>query len=128
MVHGYWPENHIDHINRDKADNRLCNLREVSNQCNIRNAKVGKNTTTKINGVCPHKRGYEVYIKVNYKKFNLGVFEDFVEAVAHRLAAEQCLDWSGCDTSSSAFCFMQEYQRASLRLTPEHTPHTLRKT
>ncbi len=27
MEFGQWPENHLDHINRDRADNRLVNLR-----------------------------------------------------------------------------------------------------
>ena len=29
-VHGYMPENMVDHINRNRLDNRPCNLREVS--------------------------------------------------------------------------------------------------
>ena len=29
-VHGVFPEGHIDHINRVKTDNRICNLRVVT--------------------------------------------------------------------------------------------------
>ena len=29
-VHGEWPSMHIDHINGDKGDNRIANLREVA--------------------------------------------------------------------------------------------------
>ena len=29
-VYGTWPENQIDHINCDKTDNRICNLRVVN--------------------------------------------------------------------------------------------------
>lgn len=36
LVHGEQPE-YIDHINRNPADNRLCNLRNVSNQINSLN-------------------------------------------------------------------------------------------
>jgi HNH endonuclease len=34
---GEWPKNQIDHINRDKADNRFCNLRDVTQTENMRN-------------------------------------------------------------------------------------------
>lgn len=37
-VHGRWPDGEIDHINRDKSDNRIENLREVSHRQNRLNA------------------------------------------------------------------------------------------
>jgi hypothetical protein len=33
-IHGQWPVNEIDHINRDKRDNRLVNLRDVTHAQN----------------------------------------------------------------------------------------------
>ena len=43
---GYLPEHHVDHISRDKSDNRPCNLREATPQCNVRNSGLScKNTT-----------------------------------------------------------------------------------
>lgn len=35
--HGHWPQFEIDHINRDRLDNRPANLRDVSHSENIRN-------------------------------------------------------------------------------------------
>ena len=35
--YGYFPENQIDHIDRNKLNNKLSNLREVSQTCNNRN-------------------------------------------------------------------------------------------
>lgn len=37
IVTGSWPTFEIDHINRDKTDNRWCNLRDVTHQENMLN-------------------------------------------------------------------------------------------
>ena len=39
-VNNYWPDGVIDHINRDRSDNRFCNLRCVSRFENAQNANV----------------------------------------------------------------------------------------
>lgn len=108
-MYGYFPEGDIDHIDRDRSNNRLNNLREVSRQCNIRNSKVGKLNNTGVKGVRWFGRDnkWRAYIKVNNVSIWLGDFLDFSEAVAHRLAAEQCLGWDGCDSTSSAFLFIR---------------------
>jgi len=38
-VHGEMPENHIDHINGIRDDNRICNLRAVSRELNMQNMR-----------------------------------------------------------------------------------------
>ena len=37
IAHGKWPDEVVDHINRDRQDNRLENLRDVSGAVNAKN-------------------------------------------------------------------------------------------
>lgn len=108
---GYFPEHDCDHINRRKCDNRWCNIREVSRQCNLRNTGNPSHNTSGVKGVSfSSARGkWESNIHIDGKKINLGRHGDFMEAVCHRLAAEQVEDWSGCDSSSPAFRFVQDH-------------------
>ena len=101
--HGYMPEGCLDHINRVKSDNRIENLREASRSCNVRNT--GNRATNKsgVKGVYRHRNRWRAHITVNGKTYHIGTHYLFEEAVLHRLAAEQCLDWDGCDSSSPAY-------------------------
>lgn len=108
--YGYFPENLIDHIDRNAQNNRIENLREVSGSCNLRNTGNPENNTSGVKGICWNKnfKRWIPRITVNSKLYNLGRFEDFAEAVAHRLAAEQCLNWEGCDINSPAYQFIKQ--------------------
>ena len=103
-VYGYFPEYEIDHKDRDKSNNKINNLRHATRQCNARNIGLRKDNSSGIKGVCWHKQHdkWRVQIKVNNKHRHLGNFTDFTEAVCHRLAAEQCIGWSSCDSNTSA--------------------------
>ena len=52
FMEGYMPENHVDHIDRDKSNNRWGNLREVSRNCNSQNCNISKNNKSGVTGVC----------------------------------------------------------------------------
>lgn len=110
-VYGYLPESDLDHINRDKSDNRIENLREVSRQCNTRNTGNLITNTSGVKGVCwfkPFKK-WIGQIVVDGKNKNLGYYNDFNDAVCARLTAEQCLNWSSCDKSSTAYKYVKEH-------------------
>lgn len=103
--HGYLPENNIDHIDRIKSNNKIENLREASQSCNLRNCGNFKHNTSGIKGVFWDKiqEKWRSSIKVMGNNKDLGRYGDKNEAVLARLAAEQCLHWEGCDSSSPAY-------------------------
>ena len=51
LYHGKMPAMEIDHINRDRSDNRICNLRISDRELNINNIKHLPNPTTGVVGV-----------------------------------------------------------------------------
>jgi hypothetical protein len=74
MTHGEWPEHQIDHINHCKTDNRLCNLRHVTNKENHMN-RIGKGYT---------KVGdrFKAQIVIDGATKNLGTYDTAEEARA----------------------------------------------
>lgn len=77
-----WPSQDIDHINRNRDDNAIANLREVSRSVNLKNTKIRKDNTTGYKGVHLQKNGrYHVYSNFKGKRKNLGYFATLQEAV-----------------------------------------------
>lgn len=89
MVHGEPPENEIDHINGDRADNRLANLRAVTPSGNARNRRRRKDNASGVTGVSRAGNLWQVNIAGEAGEWlYLGRFRSFDEAVAVRKAAE----------------------------------------
>ena len=83
LTYGEMPEDQIDHINGDKADNRIENLRSLTHQENLRafhKPRVG--VSSKYRGVSWHKRigKWQVRVKIDGKENNEGYFECELEA------------------------------------------------
>lgn len=55
LTYGSWPEKNIDHINNVKTDNRICNLRDVSQAENTKNRSIGSSNTSGFLGVSYYK-------------------------------------------------------------------------
>lgn len=77
-----WPEQFIDHINGNRQDNRLDNLREATKTQNSYNTKVHKDNGTGVKGVYYNKanNNYRAQIRYNGKTISLGSFKTIEEA------------------------------------------------
>lgn len=98
-IHGEFPEQYIDHINGDRTDNRISNLRQASMAENHQNRAINKSNTSGFIGVIFRKdmNKYQARIKVDRKEKYLGLydtaelaFEAYKEAkrVLHRFNPE----------------------------------------
>lgn len=79
--YGDWPM-YIDHINGDRSDNRVENLRVCTAQQNSFNRKGNRNVTSNYKGVYWHKRDnvWAVEYRKDGKKKFLGYYSDEVVA------------------------------------------------
>ena len=97
LSYGKWPEGVIDHIDHDKTNNRLSNLRDVDHRLNLRNMRRSKANKSGATGVAFHEK-YQLWeAKINgndSRTIFLGRYETFEEAKAARKSAEICLGYS----------------------------------
>lgn len=76
FVHGYYPQQVIDHINGNKSDNRIINLRDVSRHENQQNIKTALATNKSgYLGVSPADNKWKATIRVSGQYKYLGVFD-----------------------------------------------------
>ena len=108
FMEGYFPENDIDHIDRNKINNKWNNLREVSTSCNVKNSNIRSDNTSGVKGVWKNKKNkWIAEIKVP-KKIYLGSFDNLIDAVRARWNAEVKYNFPNCNTTSSAYNYLKE--------------------
>ncbi|MGZ8158362.1 MAG: HNH endonuclease [Methylobacter sp.] len=74
LHYGSWPINEIDHINRVRNDNRICNLRDVAHSINTKNMSNSKGYRVLSSG------NFEARIIVDGKYISLGTYKTEQEA------------------------------------------------
>lgn len=101
-VNGVFPNGIVDHEDRVRHNNKWENIHKmIIQKQNNQNTKNSIRNTSGVKGISLDKRSglYSAYICIDYKLKNLGLFNDFDEAVCHRFAGEQCLDWHGISSA-----------------------------
>ena len=99
IAYGCWPQGDIDHINMDKGDNRICNLRDVNRSENMQNRRVANanNLSCGLLGVTwskQHNR-FAASIHINGKRLHLGLFDDAQAAHAAYVAKKRSIHPAG---------------------------------
>jgi len=95
LVYGEWPEIDVDHINNNRSDNRISNLRLASRSENIRSMKSRKNKKCALKGATPYKGRTDKFvaqIRIDGIQRKLGIF--LTEQEAHN---------AYCDAAVKAF-------------------------
>lgn len=97
LHHGKWPEGEIDHIDGDKANNRIENLRVVSHVENARNCKKSSNNTSGTMGVYRNRQKQRWVAEIGNTRSGtyryLGCFTNKADAIAARQKAETDLGY-----------------------------------
>lgn len=89
---GVWPSKDIDHINGNRSDNRLCNLRDVSRKINTQNRRAAPvNGSCGLLGVSKHRNTgkFTAGIYIQGKRKHLGIFDTAQQAHEAYLAAKR---------------------------------------
>lgn len=82
-VTGRWPAKHVDHIDRNKANNCFANLREATALQNAANTGLRSTNRSGFKGVCwdGRNRKWRATITVNGRQRSLGRHEQLEDAV-----------------------------------------------
>lgn len=83
-VYGAFPAAEIDHIDRNRANNKIANLRNVTGSENCQNISVRCDNSSGYKGVGWHKQHakWRARIMLNGKHLHLGLFAELVDAAA----------------------------------------------
>lgn len=96
FYYGEWPDKEIDHINHDRSDNRIENLRLVDRTAQNQSACRRKDNKSGHTGVYWNKRENKwlATIQCNKKTYRIGRFENLEDAVEARLKKAKELGFS----------------------------------
>lgn len=101
ITHGYIPKRPfvLDHVNRNKSDNRISNLRLADRSQNVQNVARRKNNTSGHRGVSwsAERQKWVAVIRKNGRHYHLGYFDSKkVAAVVRSLAADKLYGEFAC--------------------------------
>jgi hypothetical protein len=91
-VTGKWPNDLLDHIDGNRINNRIANLREATHMENFQNTRNPyKNNATGMQGVSYHKASgkYAAQLQTKHKQRHLGLYLTPEEAFAAYVEAKR---------------------------------------
>jgi hypothetical protein len=95
-TYGFWPLANIDHVNGDRGDNRIQNLRDVAQSINLENMRRPRSgNPSGLLGVSEHQGRWRSRITVGGETRYLGMFATAEEAYETYLNAKRKLH-KGC--------------------------------
>jgi len=89
MTYGDWPIGEVDHIDGDRLNNRLENLRDTTHRGNSQNRQAHRKGH--LVGTTRVKHGWQSSITINYKRMHLGIFASEQEAHSAYLKAQEAI-------------------------------------
>src|SRR5687768_11945871 len=95
MHHGEWPDRDLDHIDGNRQNNAIANLRVVDFVDNQRNRKTPVTNNTGVMGVAwrAERQSWRAQIGIDGRNIYLGHFESKALAIVARKAAEKALGY-----------------------------------
>jgi len=89
-VYGEGPATDVDHIDRNKSNNSILNLRLATDSENVQNSNVRIDSTCGCKGVGWHKaaKKWAAYITLHGTQKHLGLYSTLLDAAAARKSAE----------------------------------------
>lgn len=90
--YGEWPAVELDHINRNKLDNSIANLRSVTRLEQMQNLPTYKSNTSGLVGAYPRKNGkFQASVQYDGRNHYIGRFDTKEEAHAAYVAKKAAL-------------------------------------
>lgn len=86
IVHGVWPTDNLDHIDHNRSNNRIENLRLANNSANGMNASLSRANKSGFCGVYFHRKTKKwwAFLTVKRKRTHIGVFNSRSDAIKAR--------------------------------------------
>lgn len=78
----------IDHIDRDRSNNKVCNLSVVTPLQNSQNKGEYKNNSSGVKGVVSRGNSWRAFITYNRQRVYIGTYSNLLDAICARKSAE----------------------------------------
>lgn len=93
VAKGYWPKHEIDHIDLNRGNNGIANLREATHAENLRNVGIKKSNTSGLKGVSMAGPSWRAQIVLVGRRIHIGCYP--TKEQAHQAYAAKAAELHG---------------------------------